>query len=423
MTRRSAIQLLTAAGAELFPPHLFAGRHLIARLQRLDPDRLLDDLERAACLFFWEQADASTGLVKDRALADGDDKRTIGSIAATGFGLAALCIAAQRGYRSRSEAEARAQVALRFLWESLPNEHGFFHHFVDIRTGERAFRSEVSSIDTAILLCGILTCGQYFSGAAAKLARQIYERADWQWMLDGGELLSHGWKPESGFLAHRWDSYCELMMLYLLAIGSPRHPIPPGSWDAWQRPIFHYYGYSYIGARAPLFVHQYSHAWFDFRKRRDRYADYFENSVIATRAHRRFCIDLHAEFPDYSEALWGITASDSARGYTVWGGPPRMGPIDGTVVPAAAAGSLPFLPECLDVLQNLRERFGDKVWRRYGFVDAFNPITEWADPDVIGIDLGISLLMAENYRTGSVWRWFMKNPEARAAMGRVGFEP
>jgi hypothetical protein len=185
-----------------------------------------------------------------------------------------------------------------------------------------------------------------------------------------------------------------------------------------------YENYRYISISAPLFIHQYPHAWFDLRGKQDGYANYFENSVVACRAHRRFCERLSTEFPCYSSKVWGITASDSDRGYVVWGGPPLQGPIDGTIVPAASAGSLPFLyQESLDVLRNLRASYKHEISKRYGFVDAFNPLTGWASSDVIGIDLGISMLMAENVRTGFVWNTFMKNAEARAALELAGFRP
>jgi hypothetical protein len=174
---------------------------------------------------------------------------------------------------------------------------------------------------------------------------------------------------------------------------------------------------------ADLFTNQYSHAWFDFRARRDRYADYFENSVLATRAHRLFCIRLHDRFKYFGADLWGITASDSAKGYVVWGGPPPLGPLDGTLVPAAPAGSIAFLPrETMHTLRTMRERFGDRIWKRYGFVDAFNLQTGWIDRDVIGIDLGISVLMAENARSQFIWHTFMKNPEVRRSMDLAGFK-
>ena len=182
--------------------------------------------------------------------------------------------------------------------------------------------------------------------------------------------------------------------------------------------------FKYISGDPNLFTHQYSHAWFDFRKKKDAYADYFENSATATKAHKAFCISLHDEFPDYSENLWGISASDYAKGYTAWGGPPRQGPIDGTIVPYAAAGSLPFAPaECLAVLRNIRSSYGAKAWGRYGFIDSFNPLADWYNPDILGIDQGVTMLMAENFRTGFVWDTFMRNPEVQNAMSAVGFKP
>src|SRR5688572_25601219 len=252
-------------------------------------DPLLDELVTTGVRFFWEAADPNTGLVKDRTLADGQpDPRRIGSIAATGFGLSALCVAHQRELLSREQIEQRVLKTLQFLWENLPNEHGFFYHFIDVRNGERQWKCELSSIDTALLMCGVLHCRAYFRNADIRLiAGKLYERVDWKWMLNGGECLAHGWKPETGFLKNRWDAYCEHMLLYLLAIGSPTHSIPASAWHAWRRPVFEYDGLRYITVAAPLFIHQYSHAWFNFKGRKDRYADYFENSVIATEAHRR----------------------------------------------------------------------------------------------------------------------------------------
>jgi hypothetical protein len=391
---------------------------------RHSEDGFLDELQRAAALFFWEAADPTTGLVKDRTRADGSrDPRAIASIAATGFGLTALCIAHQRRYVDRNKIRERVTSTLQFLWETLSHEHGFYFHFIDARSGAREWKSELSSIDTSLLLCGVLTARQYFKDREIRrLATQLYERVDWPWMLNEGAAFSHGWYPEKGFIKNRWDHYSELMMIYLLAIGSPTNPVPPATWEAFTRPWFEYEGIRYINSPAPLFIHQYSHAWFDFRRQRDRHADYFENSVLATKAHLRFCLNLRPRFPHFSEVLWGITASDGAKGYFAWGGPPEHGPLDGTVVPCAAAGSLPFLPkECLRTLRAMRASYGDAVWKRYGLIDAFNPQTGWFAPDVIGIDVGISMLMAENLRTGFVWDTFMKNREARVAMDRVGF--
>ena len=385
-------------------------------------DTLLDDLVRTGFLYFWEAADPNTGLVRDRALADGQpDSRRIGSIAATGFGLTGLCIGAERGYRPKNEIEQRVLRTLEYLWDHLPNEHGFFYHFVDVTNGARLWNCELSSIDTGLLMCGVLMCGRYWSNPQIrKLSQRLYERVDWRWMLNGGECLSHGWKPDSGFLKNRWDAYCEHMLLYLLAIDSPTHPIPIESWHAWRRPVLEYEGLRFISVNAPLFVHQYSHAWYDFAGKRDRYTDYFENSVRATKAHRLFCFNLKSRFPEFSEDLWGITASDSAKGYRAWGGPPEHGKLDGTLVPCAAAGSIPFLPdETEHTLKKMRERFGEKVWKRYGFIDAFNPHTNWFDPDVIGIDVGITMLMAENFRSRFVWKTF----NGDRALKKAGFTP
>ncbi len=385
-------------------------------------DQLLDEIERAAYDFFSNEASGATGQVKDRALVNGDDHRRVASIAATGFGLSALCIAESRGYGKPAAIRERVRQTLRFLERQLPHERGFFYHFIDMETGERAWNCELSSIDTSLLLCGVLSVRQHFNDAEIQdRATAIYERVDWPWMLNGGKTFSMGWKPGSGFLPSRWNHYCELMMIYLLALGSPTHPVSSETWQAWTRPTVKFQEFEYISGHDPLFTHQYSQAWFDFRHKRDGYADYFMNSVTATEAHKRFCVSLRDEFPDYSAHLWGITASDSKSGYQAWGGPPRIGRLDGSIVPCAAGGSLPFLQEdCMQVLRTIRECY-PKAWGRYGFVDAFNPLTGWYDPDVIGIDVGITMLMAENARSGFVWNVFMKNKETQRAMEKVGF--
>ncbi|MGB6629717.1 MAG: glucoamylase family protein, partial [Terriglobales bacterium] len=352
-------------------------------------DQLLDEIERAAFDFFWNEASSTTGQVKDRALLNGNDHRRVASIAATGFGLTGLCIAESRGYGKAAAIRDRVRQTLRFLKGQLRNEHGFFYHFIDMDSGERMWNCELSSIDSSLLLCGVLTARQHFNDAEIQdLATAIYERVDWPWMLNGGKTFSMGWNPGGGFLHSRWEHYCELMMIYLLAIGSPTHPVSSETWKAWTRPVVKFQEFEYISGKDPLFTHQYSQAWFDFRHKRDAYADYFTNSKIATEAHKAFCISLRDEFPDYSAHLWGITASDSASGYQAWGGPPRLGRLDGSVVPCAAGGSLPFLQsDCMEVLRTIREHY-PKAWGRYGFVDAFNPLTGWYDSDVLGIDLG-----------------------------------
>jgi hypothetical protein len=396
-----------------------------------DDDAFLEEFSKRSFMFFWEQADPSTGLVRDRSGRDGGPSantgaRNIASIASTGFGLSGMCIAADRGWLPRAEVLGRVRTMLRFLAERMPHERGWFFHFVEMDSGERAWQSELSSIDTALLLGGVLTVRRCFASEPdiAILADAVYRRVDFAWMLNGDpHLLAHGWRPDSGFLKNRWDHYCELMILYALAIASPTHPIPASAWQAWSRPEMRWGDYRYVSGADPLFVHQYSHAWIDFRGRVEAGTglDWFANSVTATRAHKAFCLSLAGEFPGYTDDVWGITASDSQKGYVAWGGPPRHPAIDGSVVSAAAAGSLMFAPEItVPVLRTMRERFGDRVYARYGFADAFHPTGGWVDPDVIGIDLGIGLLSAENLRTGRVWGWFMENPEIVEALDKAG---
>jgi hypothetical protein len=397
-------------------------------------DALLEDLSRRSFRFFWEHADPQTGIVRDRARTDGTpttgNARDVGSIASVGFGLSGLCIAAERAWVPRAQAIERARVTLRFFGERAYQNHGWFYHFVNLGTGEREWKSEVSSIDTALLLAGVLTVRQCFAGdrEVARLADLIYRRADFHWMLDGhATLLSHGWRPETGFLKNRWERYDELMILYVLGLGSPSTPLAPASWAAWGRPLFEYDGLTYVHSVPPLFIHQYAHAWVDFRKWRDPVPpqpDWFENAAIATRAQKRFLLSLTREFPGYAENVWGLTASDSRKGYVAWGGPPRHPGTDGSVVPCAPAGSLMLAPEiAVPAVREMRRRFGDRIYGVYGFADAFHPSDGWVNPDVIGIDLGITLLSAENLRTGRVWRWFMANPEIERGLRRGGLKP
>ena len=427
ITRRQSLQLIAAGAATAAR---LPGLHAQAPALSSADDDFLDDMERRATRYFVEQADPVTGQVLDRAKADNPtgalDPRLNASIAATGFGLSALCIAHHRRYAEPSALQAQVLRTLRFHAEQLPHEHGFFYHFNNAHTGKPLPWSEVSSIDTALLLCGVLTARAYFHAdpEIVRLATVIYNRVDWPWMLSHSpsqaDQFAMGWKPDSGFIKASWNHYCELMMIPLLALGSPTHPVSPAVWSAWSRPTITYDGFTYISGADPLFVHQYSHAWFDFRSQHDAFANYFTNSITATEAHKAFCLALGKP---YSDRYWGITASDSASGYQAWGGPPPIGHLDGSVVPCAAAGSLPFLPaQCLFVLRALQQDFGDKAYTRYGFRDAFHPAANWYNPDVLGIDLGIGMLMAENLRTGFLWRTFAQNPEVPAAMRKAGFK-
>jgi hypothetical protein len=435
LTRRELLSLI-AKGALVSPFVSHRALHALSdsRTQqtpvppdwRLTDDELLEEMVSRAFLFFWNEASPRTGLVRDRALADGGvDNRKTASIAATGFGLAALCIGHKHGYLPPHQIGARVVATLSHLVDRVDQQNGFFYHFIDMNTGKRVHFSEVSPIDTTILLCGVLMVREYFNDAKiTRLANVIYRRVNWRWMLNGGTTFAMGWTPEYKFIGARWDTYCELMMMYLLAIGAPVNNIPPSSWNAFSRPIMEFEGYRWISGPDPLFVHQYSHAWFDFRNVRDQYANYFQNSAIATYTHKRFCESLRWRFPDYDDNTWGITASDSRLGYQAWGGPPEIGYIDGTVVPCAPGGSMPFLPkDTIACLANLYNSYGLRAWKKYGFVDAFNPRTSWTDVDVLGIDQGITMLMIENYRTGFIWEHFMKAREAQRAMKLVGFQP
>jgi hypothetical protein len=416
-TRRSFLQALAVGGlaATVIPS---------AKAAESAPqgasDELLDEIERRACLYFYEMADPDTGLVLDRAVVDLPYSPGACSIAATGFGLSSLCIADRRGYLDRDLIKARVGLMLESLCNLAEHEHGFFYHFLNSATGKRIWKSEVSSVDSAFLLCGALQTKAYWDDEEIRRkATELLNRADWQWMLNGGQLLSHGWVPESGFLPYRWDAYSELLAMYLLALSSETHPIPTACWNSWRRPMSDYEGIFFIDAGAPLFVHQYSHAWFDFRDRVDHYANYFNNSARATQAHRMYCMSLSKEYPWFGPDMWGVTASDSRKGYRIWGSP--QFPPDGTLVPCAAAGSIVFLPQmCGEVLQNMKDRYGKGLWCRYGFRDAFHPGAEWYGPDVIGIDLGITLLMVENLRSQSVWGDVMGTPEAKRGLELAG---
>lgn len=400
---------------------LMAGQSTDTALQ--DSDRLLDEVERRACLYFFEMADPKTGLVLDRAEVTDHYRTGPASIAATGFGLSGLCVADMRSYLDRSAIKSRVRHTLEFLNLHTQHEHGFFYHFLDSGSGKRIWNCEVSSIDTTWLLCGVLHCRTHWDDPEIRrLASDILDRADWKWMLDGSSTLSHGWLPESGFLPYRWDVYAEMLAMYLLAIGAKANGIPASCWDAWKRPMRDYDGIFYIDASTPIFVHQYSHAWFDFRDRVDHYANYFRNSQRATQAHRLYCMQLAPKYPWYGPDMWGVTASESRSGYRVWGSP--QAPPDGTLVPCAAGGSVVFLPTlCVAVLRNMMGRYGDKVWSRYGFVDAFQPQERWYCPYVVGINLGIMLLMAENARSGAIWQAVMSTPEAQHAMDAAGLRP
>ncbi len=382
-------------------------------------------------MYFLEQTDPKTGLAFDRTSVNG--KRTdnrVASIAATGFALTSYCIAQEHHWIDRHDAERRVRRTLAFFLREAPNKGGWFYHFMDARTGERTPESEISSIDTAILLAGALTTRACFHDDAeiVSLSTKLFDNVDFPWMMNGSQkYFTLGWTPEHGFLHAEWASYSELLILYLLGIGSPTHPISGTTWDRWRMPVETEGGYAFIGG-GPLFIHQYSLAWIDLRERFTSdpswnfHANYLLNARRATRGQREaFRTQLANRFRGYSDNVWGLTASDSPHGYLDWGGSPDDPRIDGTVAPAAVAGSLMLTPDiCLPALRRMRSSYGTLIYGRYGFVDAFNPTTGWISSEVSGLGAGITLLSAENLRTGSVWRWFMSNPEPERALDIVG---
>jgi hypothetical protein len=389
----------------------------------------LEDLSRRAFLFFWEQADPHTGLVRDRARTAGTKttghSQEVASMASTGFGLTALCIAAARGWEKPALVTERVRNTLRHLAYNQPHELGWYYHFVDMRSGQRVWGCELSTIDTALLLAGVLTAQQFFENDAemVRLADEIYERVDFGWMLDEATgLLRMGWLPEQGFLRSAWVNYRENPILHMLAIASPTHPIPVQSWYLFERDPVSFEGRHWVGGGA-IFTHQFPQAWLDLRGLRDGLPfrmNYFDNSIIATKAHRDYCLSLRSIFPSFSENLWGVSPSDSDIGYLTWGTFESRQDFDGSIVPCVAAGSLMFTPELsLAALQTMLNQFGPYAYGRYGFADAFNPMSGWVNPDIVGIDQGISLISAENLRTGRVWEWFGRSENIQRAMRRI----
>lgn len=426
----------------------------------------LRTLERRTFEWFWDTTNSRNGLVPDRW-----PDINFSSIAAIGFGLTAYGVGAERGYVTRDAARDRTLTTLRFLWNAPQHDEagdvtgyrGFFYHFLDMETGRRFRRTELSSIDTTLLLAGVLFAQSYFDRLDPEeqeirdLADRLYRRVEWTWMQPRPPLVGMGWHPESGMIPHDYRGYEEAMILYVLALASPTHAITPESWAARTRNYkwATFYGYEFVNY-APLFIHQYSHIWIDFRGIRDAYMrekgiDYFENSRRATYAQREYAKDNPGRFRDYGEHIWGLTACNGPADrkavvdgreiqfHTYWARGASHDDIrdDGTIAPTAAGGSLPFAPEIvLPALEAIARRYGERVFQRYGFIDAFNPtfaltgLTSDAGPvapegwfagDYLGIDQGPILLMIENHRSGLVWNVMRKNPYIIRGLCRAGF--
>jgi len=398
---------------------------------------LLDSLQHTAFLYFWQEVSPISGLIKDRSTSWSPC-----SIAAQGFGISAICIAIDHGWVTREVGRARILLGLETLWNGAQgpepsNRNGYkglFYHFLDLNTGVRVWDSELSTIDTALLMAGVLDARQYFDTAdpvdaeLRDLCDALYHRVDWEFMRDGSYGIRMGWKPVTGFSGYgKWYGYNEAMILYILALGSPTHPVPAIDWTYWTSGYSwsSHYGYEFVTC-PPLFTHQYSHCWIDFRGIQDpwmsqRGIDYFENSRRATLANRAYCIANPGGWSGYGAEYWGLTASDDPNGYAAHGAPPAQSD-NGTISPTAAAGSIVFAPdEVIPTLHAMYDNLGTALWGEYGFKDAFNLTLFWWAPDYLGIDQGPFILMIENYLNEGVWQRFNDNPDIVRGLQRAGF--
>lgn len=402
---------------------LFLSQSLPAQAQPLSDDELLEKVQRHGLQYFLQESHPETGLVRDRAHPfQRGATASPASVAAVGFALTVYPVAVERGWMDRSLAMEITRRTLLFFLERAPHEHGFLYHYLKMDTGERAHRSEVSPIDTALFLAGALFAAEYFGDWGIRdLATKFYERVDWPWMLHGAKTFALAWTPEGGFERRRWDHYDESMILYLLALGSPTHPIPAESWQEIARPVGSYGGHRLI-QMPPLFTHQYSHIWIDFRNKNDGHADYFQNSIDASLANRAFVIDESTHFAGYGPDAWGLTASDGPFGYRAYGAPPGWAEHDGTLAPTGCGSSIVFTPrESIACLRHLYQNYQDRLWGPYGFSSAFNLDKNWFSRDVIGVDQGALILMIENYRSGFVWKIMGHSAFLGRGMERAGF--
>lgn len=415
-------------------------------------EALLDRFQSAAFHYFLQTCNPENGLVADTTRADSP-----ASIAVVGFALSSYPVAVERGWMTRTSAAARTLVTLRFFWNSTQNTQpdatgykGFYYHFLDMRSGKRVWQSELSLIDTTLLIVGILVASVYFTESTPdedeirELADALYRRVDWQWSQGGETTVRQGWKPDSGFLHYGWDGYNESIILYVLGLASPTHPLPDSSYAAWTATYQweNIYGYDLLYA-GPLFIHQFSHAWIDFDGIRDQFmrekkCDYFENTRRATYVQREYAQRNPHGFYGYGEDCWGISAGDGPGaktlrmagverrffGYTARGVP--YGPDDGTIAPAAAVASLPFAPEiALPAMRHLWLRYPEMVQDR-AIPGGFNPTLGggphgWNSQGCFGLDQGIIVLMIENYRSQMIWKLMRTCAYIGNGLRRAGF--
>jgi hypothetical protein len=369
---------------------------------------LIKKVSRDSFRYFIDYTPEHSGLTRDSSRRDAPC-----SVAGVGFYLAALPVAAENQWLSRKDAYERALTALTTLTHKGERKNGFFYHFIDPFSGKRAWKSEASSIDTALLVAGALVAGEYFKGTnVEKLANNLYDDVDWKWMTNGTDLLCHGYTPESGFLPYYWDMYSEHLIMQALAIGSQTHPIPPSTWRAWKRDTEkvgeNEIVYSYSGS---LFTYQYPQSFIDFRYLDDSGINYFKNSLYATTANINFCKENQNNFKTYQEEYWGLTACVGPNGYKPYGATPGFPFHDGTVAPYGALASIPFTPtESLLFMHKLYSEYKKELYGPCGFRDAFNLDKQWFAREYLSIDQGITVIMIENYRTGLIWELFMAHP-------------
>ncbi len=395
----------------------------------------LDRFQRAAFSYFVREFNAANGLVADTSRANAP-----ASIAVVGFALASYPIAVERGWMQRAEGVTRTLATLRFFANSVQSSapdatgyKGFYYHFLDTKTGKRVWQSELSPIDTALLVAGMLTASVYFSNDARdeaeirNLVDALYRRIDWRWAQNDRAPVSQGWKPECGFLHYGWEGYNEAAILYVLGLASPTHGIAPESFRAWTLTYQweNLYGHDFLYA-GPLFVHQFSHAWIDFRNIRDRFmrekqSDYFENTIRAVHVQREYARRNPHELDGYGEQCWGLSAGDGPEGlgYSARGVP--YGPDDGTLAPSATLASLPFTPDiALAALRAMCERY-PSIAMDDMLVSGFNPTRHWVSPGHFGLDQGIVLLMIENHRSELIWKLMRQCPPIELGLRRAGF--
>jgi len=382
--------------------------------------QLLDDVQKKALDYFIHERTPETGLIKDWAWNKPVSSDALFTIAGTGFALTAYGVGVERGWLDRGEAMEMTKTALRFLHDQAPNEHGFFYHFMNEK-GNPAKGTELSPIDTALAMAGVLFAAQYFDDPEIKsLAEDIFNRIDWTWMLNGEKTLAMAWSPKNGFQKNRWTNYDESTLMYLLALGSPAHPIPAESWHAVHRRIGSYKSHRLIQC-PPLFTHQYPHIWIDFRNKNDGFQDYFENSRQATLAHRQFAIDESSKFKSYGPNSWGFTAAEGPSGYKAYGAPPGWAIHDGTIAPTACTSSIVFTPnESIACIEHLRQSY-QKLWGRYGFSDSFNVDRNWYSSKAFAINQGPMILMIENYRSNLIWKAMNQSLVIKQGLEKAGF--